>query len=107
MKERLNLADANQQLKLYKAFKDEDFVHKIWDRNGPDHRNMDSERAHYNSSGPTASKNRKTTLTDKIGNMFLENQYDQKGPGGQSTLNVTTFNRNKTSLNLNNQSLDG
>ena len=43
LKQRLNMADQRQQMRMYETFKHEDFVHKIWDENGVD-RNLDSER---------------------------------------------------------------
>ena len=51
LKERLNFVDARQQNHLFQMFKEEDFVHKIWDEGGPDHRTMmqdsDEHRHHH------------------------------------------------------------
>ena len=44
LKERLNFADARQQNHLYQMFREEDFIHKIWEDGGPDHMAMDSDR---------------------------------------------------------------
>ena len=63
-------------MNLYQAFKEEDFVHKIWDANGPDHRNMDSERKMGQTVGSQKALQRSKgpTLIDQIGTLFNEKQ---------------------------------
>ena len=85
LKTRLNFADARAQQQLFDQFKDEDFVNKIWDEGVPHHTALDSERVERQLKRTNTQKLAEErrmrsikgdTLTDKIGEIFNEQQQN-------------------------------